>query len=88
MGILFYFFRKFGIEVFKKFFFQQSEFFGGRGFWEYCYGSRCGSIGSVGSAPCIEELFSRPYIGCWGLEEGCSLFNFRQISKFVVNRPV
>ena len=87
MGIQFYFFSKFCTKV-SNLFGQQSEFFGGRRFWEYCYGSRCGSVGSVGSAPCIEEFFSSPYMGCWGLEGGCSLFNFREISKFVVNRHV
>ena len=41
-----------------------------------------------GGALCIEELFSSPYMGRWGLKGGCSLFNFREISEFVINRHV
>ena len=85
MGLQFYFFSKFGTVV-PNFFGQQSVFFGGRRFWEYCYGSRCGSVRKRRGAPCIEELFSSPYMGRWGLNGGCSLFNFREISAYVVNR--
>ena len=83
-----YFFSKFGT-VMPNFFGQQSVFFEGRRFWEYCYGSRCGSVGwKREGASCIEELFSSPYMGRWGLEGSCSLFNCREISAFVVNRHV
>ena len=56
MGLQFYFFSKFGTEV-SNFFGQQSVFFGGRRFWEYCYGSRCGSVGSVGVLLVLKSFF-------------------------------
>ena len=76
MGILFYFFSKFGTEVSKFFFCQQIEFFGGRRFWEYCYGSRCGSVGSVGGTPCIEELIFKSLHGLLGTGRGLFSIQF------------
>ena len=56
MVLQFYFFSKFGTEV-SIFFGQQSVFFGGRRLWEYCYGSRCGSVGSVGVLFVLKSYF-------------------------------
>ena len=88
MGIQFYFFSKFGTEVSKFFFVSRVSSLEAVGFGSTAMAVDAALLRAWGGAPCIEEFFSSPYMGCWGLEGGCSLLNFREISKFVVNRHV
>ena len=86
MGVLFYLFRKFGTEVSKFFFVSRVSSLEVVGFGSTAMAVDAALLGAWGVL--LEELFSSSYMGCWGLEGGCSLFNFREISKFVVDRHV
>ena len=68
MGILFYFFRKFGTEVSKIIFFcQQGEFFGGRGFGSTAMAVDAALLGAWGVLLVLKGYFQAPtlVVGDW-----------------------